>query len=143
MSTNPLSQLDVTTLSVKRAQYEAFEFSLVPDGVRVQNNSHANPENHEYTVTVQNGLPTTCTCPADANYPSACKHRIAVAIRRPILDAVAQQRLLTDGGARGFRSTDNQTHAESDADPECDCVELRSDLSCWECFREERHADRE
>lgn len=141
--TTPLSQLQVTTRTIKRAQYEAFEFSLVPNGVCVRNTSHANPENHEYTVRVHDGLPTACTCPADTNYPSACKHRIAVAIRRPLLNALAQQQLLTDGGPQLSTPDEAQTVDESKPEEECDCADLSGDLPCWECFRKQRQAERD
>jgi hypothetical protein len=79
-STNPLSKLSFTKKVAKRAQYEAFEFTLVPEGVGVRNGSHANPEEHEYLVTIGEGTPQTCTCPVNARFAGACKHRVAVAI---------------------------------------------------------------
>ncbi|WP_435066079.1 SWIM zinc finger family protein [Halobaculum sp. EA56] len=88
-SATALRALDPTTRVIKRAQYECFEFTLCPEGTRVRNESYADPENHEYTVRVEGGFPTACTCPADTNRPEACKHRVAVAIRRPILAAAS------------------------------------------------------
>lgn len=82
-----LDRLDVSTRALKRAQYEAFDFRLTDDGVTVRNGSHAAPEEHVYTVTVAGGVPTACTCPADEHHEPACKHRLAVAIREPVLDA--------------------------------------------------------
>src|SRR6056297_1828761 len=84
---HPLERLDFPTRVAKRAQYEAFEFTVTDDGVRVRNCSHADPTDHEYTVTVEDGLPTACTCPADKRFAGACKHRVAVAIRDPVLAA--------------------------------------------------------
>ena len=91
---HPLTQLQTNRRTIKRAQYEAFEFSLTTRGVLVRNASHANPADHEYLVTIQDGLPTTCECPADEHSEGACKHRVAVVIRRPVLDtAIAAQRV--------------------------------------------------
>jgi len=83
---------------LKRAQYEAFELSLFEGDIIVRNASHANPSEHEYRITIQDGRPTKCSCPADANYKGACKHRVGVAIRRPVLEAASEMQVLTDGG---------------------------------------------
>jgi len=143
MSTDLFGELDVTKRTVKRAQYEALEFALSPDGVQVRNNSHANPEDHEYLVEVVDGVPTACTCPADAKYDGACKHRIAVAIRRPILDAVRRQQLVADGGvSSASKPKENEPRDDEDNDQdhldECDCADLGSDFPCWECYRSGR-----
>jgi len=86
---HPLNKLEFTSRVAKRAQYEAFEFTLVADGIKVRNGSHANPEEHEYLVRIDNGVPVSCSRPADEHYEGACKHRVAVAIRRPLVDAIA------------------------------------------------------
>ena len=139
MPTNPLEQLAVTRRTVKRAQYEAFEFSLTPNGVQVRNASHANPEDHEYVVEIDDSVPTACTCPADENYSTACKHRIAVAIRRPILDAATHQQIVADGGRVQSKLGDRvHTADESSDERECDCADLSGDFPCWECFRSGR-----
>ncbi|MFC7079534.1 SWIM zinc finger family protein [Halorussus caseinilyticus] len=96
--TTPLARLKTTNRVRKRFQYEAFEFELRDDDICVRNGSYADPENHEYTVRIEDDLPTACTCPADAKYSGACKHRVAVALRQPILDAVRHHQLLADGG---------------------------------------------
>ncbi|MFB6202554.1 MAG: SWIM zinc finger family protein [Halorhabdus sp.] len=87
-SNHPLARLEFSRRVAKRAQYEAFEFTVTPAGARVRNCSHANPDAHEYLVTVQDGVPIACTCPADEHYDGACKHRVAVAIREPVLGSV-------------------------------------------------------
>ncbi|MFC6763573.1 SWIM zinc finger family protein [Natrinema soli] len=86
-SAHPIERLDPTQRTLRRAQYEAFEFELVAQGVLVRNASHANPEDHEYLVTIEDGLPHSCPCPADEHHQGACKHRVAVAIRTPVLEA--------------------------------------------------------
>ncbi|WP_267643484.1 SWIM zinc finger family protein [Haloarchaeobius amylolyticus] len=133
MSENPLSKLQYLTRVGKRAQYEAFEFELTSTGVRVRNCSHANPGKHEYLVTVNDGVPTACTCPADANYEGACKHRIAVAIRRPVLDSATENQLVADGGAR---PVEPNSETRSAPDPDCDCDTLPDDSPCWPCYRD-------
>lgn len=131
-----LSILEFTTRTAKRAQYEAFEFTVTADGVQVRNTSYANPSAHEYLVTVRNGIPTRCECPADAKYEGACKHRVAVAIRTPLLDAVTQ-RLATDGGVQ----TDQNTSRRDDGERPDDCLCVAdSDFPCWECYRRGRRS---
>lgn len=134
----PLAQLDVSNRVLKRAQYEAFEFSLDANagGILVRNTSHADPANHEYRATVQDDLPIGCECPADANYEGACKHRVAVAIRRPLLDAVRTTQVATDGGTTPRTQTQNVNTSDTAAEPDdCDCADLRGDFPCWECYR--------
>ena len=100
MHTQPISLEEVPTRVLKRAQYEAFEFELLDSRVRVRNESYADPENHEYEVTVDDGVPTACTCPADTRFDNPCKHRVAVAIRRPILEFIEEVQVVADGGLR-------------------------------------------
>lgn len=83
----PISQLDPTKRVLKRAQYEAFKFSLLNGNVLVRNASYSDPTEHEYLVTVHDGLPKSCDCPADTHSQGPCKHRVAVAIRTSILEA--------------------------------------------------------
>jgi hypothetical protein len=95
--TDRLARLDCETPArvLRRAQEETFAFALlatVPGsgeavGLRVRNESHPEPAAHEYRVTVREGRPVACTCPADSEYDAACKHRVAVAIRPPVLTA--------------------------------------------------------
>lgn len=87
----PLDDLDTTTRVLKRAQYEAFAFAIDattdPPSVVVRNESHADPSDDEYRVTITDGVPTACECPADQHYEGACKHRVAIAIRDRLLRA--------------------------------------------------------
>ncbi|WP_267644111.1 SWIM zinc finger family protein [Haloarchaeobius amylolyticus] len=136
MSTNPLSKLKYLTRVGKRAQYEAFEFELTPAGVRIRNCSHANPSEHEYLVTVDDGVPSSCTCPANANYDGACKHRIAVAIRQPVLESATQNQLVADGGTRPAKSSVDSEDSSSLED--CDCDSLTDGFPCWPCYRDEK-----
>ena len=123
MSANAFSRLDTTSRIVKRAQYEAFDFELCGTDILVRNCSHQHPAEHEYHVTIEDGLPTSCTCPADAAYDTPCKHRVAVAIRPRILNIATKAQAVTDGGVA--------TVAQQD-DDECDCDGL-DDFPCWHC----------
>jgi len=140
MSTNPLEELDVTNRILKRAQYEAMEFALAPDGVQVRNDSYTNPDEHEYLVEVEDELPTSCTCPADETYSGACKHRVAVAIRRPILEVATQQQLIADGGISRRQATKSHRESEEESPdhPDCDCGDLSGDFPCWDCYHNGR-----
>ena len=102
-----LDRLDCSTNTrvLWRAQDQSFAFSLVanatidapPVRLRVRNESYADPAAHAYRVTVREGRPVACTCPADAAYEDACKHRVAIAIRPAILHA-ARKLARLDGG---------------------------------------------
>src|SRR6056297_338280 len=127
-----LDRLDPTNRVLKRAQYEAFAFALLDGDVQVRNESHPNPGNHEYRVTIQDGVPVACECPADETYDGACKHRVAIAIRPRILKIVANMQLVADGGS----VDDHPPSAEPEDDPpeNCDCNDL-GEFPCWECVR--------
>jgi hypothetical protein len=114
---HPLTRLQTNRRTIKRAQYEAFEFSLMTRGILVRNASHANPADHEYLVTIRDGLPASCECPADEHYEGACKHRVAVAIRRPVLDAaIAAQRVSDHLADRGSDHAVRHGQAPTNAD---------------------------
>lgn len=136
MSEHVLTHLDVSNRFLKRAQYEAFEFTVLDEGVLVRNGSYTNPDDHEYLVTVVDGVPIHCSCPADRTYTPACKHRLAVAIREPVLDAASRATAPTpvaDGGTKSSSATEFAT--EQDDPPEwCDCADLSDDFPCWGCY---------
>ena len=134
---HPLEELEFSSRVAKRAQYEALEFTVTNEGVRVRNGSHANPENHEYLVRVVDGLPVQCACPADHNYEGACKHRVAVAIRRPVLEAArqAEKPLASDGGKIPSKACNNEQSGEAgNGEPE-DCPDCIDEFPCWDCYR--------
>ncbi|WP_327053404.1 SWIM zinc finger family protein [Halomicrococcus gelatinilyticus] len=131
-----LDRLDPTNRILKRAQYEAFAFALLDGDVQVRNESHSDPDDHEYRVTIQDGVPVACECPADETYDGPCKHRVAVAIRPRILEVVATIQLVADGG----RDVDDHTPSadpEPDSPENCDCDDL-GEFPCWECVRTSR-----
>jgi len=129
--------LDADTTVEKRAQWEGFEFTLLEDGdVEVVNGSHDEPEEHTYTVHVQGGIPSDCTCPAFEYQDGACKHMVAVTIREPVLEAAtAEPTLKADGGV----TIEAVEGDHSDERPEdCDCGEWNQGLNlpCWPCYRD-------
>jgi len=135
MAITLLDSLEPTNRVLKRAQYEAFEFSLLDGDIRVRNESHQNPADHEYRVTVVDGVPAACgECPADAVYDGVCKHRVAVAIRPQILDIVKKTQAITDSGVvtDGERQGDQSDTGDT---TQCDCDGLSNDFPCWECVR--------
>jgi hypothetical protein len=132
--------LNVSNRFLKRAQYEAFSFTILDEGVLVRNGSYTNPDDHEYLVTVIDEIPVRCTCPADRKYEPACKHRLAVAIREPVLTAARQvspARPVADGGTHAATEPDIE-NSEPDPPARCDCTDLSDDFPCWECYRRGR-----
>ena len=136
MNTNALSELQPDATTAKRAQYEAFEFALESPGhIRVTNGSYGDEsDDHTYTVAVDNGVPTSCECPADTYGSGACKHRVAVAIRAPVLEAAtgSQRDVATDGGE--VLET-NQNGEERPDDCECLPTFNPEGLGCFPCWQ--------
>jgi hypothetical protein len=84
-------------------------------------------------VEVDGGVPVSCECPADQRYNGACKHRVGVAIRTPVLRAVriSQAGVVTDGGI--VESDPNKQG--KDRNPKKRCEECIGKFPCWECYR--------
>jgi hypothetical protein len=122
-----LPEFDPPTRVLKRAQYEAFAFELLDGDVRVRNESYAEPTAHEYRVRIRDGVPDSCSCPADASGDGPCKHRVAVAIRPQVLELAVQMRIVADGGSTS-RDDDDTT------DLPCECEQLSEALPCWNCI---------
>jgi len=131
----PLAELDPSKRILKRAQYEAFQFSLHEGNVLVRNESHADPENHEYRVTIKDGLPVSCECPADEHAEEACKHRVGVAIRPSIIESATEVQALTDGGTK-TRELPEEDLPEEEPTPGCE--HLDEEFPCWECVQSGR-----
>ena len=108
---------DETTL--KRARWEHLRLAACPGAGRVNvcNYSYgvaaARSGEHTYTVTVEAGEPTACTCPAAKYRDGPCKHALAVADAPDVIaeamgapragrssDGVVR-RVATDGGSQG------------------------------------------
>lgn len=127
--------LDADATVEKRAQWEGFEFTILEgDDVEVVNGSYDEPEEHTYTVHVEGGIPSDCTCPAFKYQDGACKHMVAVTIREPVLDAVtAEPTLKADGGVTVKAGESDHPNKRPD---DCDCSPLFEDLPCWPCYRD-------
>lgn len=134
MSRHPLTELGPANRVLKRAQYEAFAFSLVARGIRVRNESHRDPADHEYHVTVSEGVPTRCECPADTIHDTPCKHRVALAVRPRLLELVAAVQTVADATERPAPAHPARGHNNANARA-CDCAALPDDFPCWECVR--------
>ncbi|SDG02717.1 SWIM zinc finger family protein [Halorientalis regularis] len=129
--------LDADVTVEKRASWEAFEFTLLGNGdVEVVNTSHEEPEEHTYTVHVEGGIPSDCTCPAFEYQNGACKHMVAVAIREPVLGAASDEpKMKADGGVTVEAGESDHSDERPD---DCDCGEWNQGLglSCWPCYRD-------
>jgi hypothetical protein len=137
--TDVVDVLDADVTTEKRAQWEAFEFTVLGGGdVKVVNDSHENADDHTYTVHVESGIPSDCSCPADTYQEGACKHRVAVAIREPVLEAATEdQPVRADGGTATLDSFGGDDR-DDDRPEDCDCDELSGDFPCWPCVRDSR-----
>jgi len=145
---HPLAALTFSSRVAKRAQYEQFDITPVGSDFRVRNESHANPAEHEYLVKMDGTVPIACTCPADERFDGACKHRVAIAIRRPARDcpsnpSEAASRIRGDGGPSVERRAEKVSTADESQQRTCkadsdDCEDCLPDLPCWECYRRGR-----
>ena len=76
--------------TLKRARWEPLRLAACPGTGRVNvcNLSYGVHEkaDHTYTVTVDRGQPTDCTCPAASYQSGPCKHVVAVAADREVLE---------------------------------------------------------
>lgn len=145
MCTNAIDALEFDASTRKRAQYEAFDFELEAPGLMtVRNESHENADEHSYRVNVEDGIPVACECPSDTYHDGACKHRVAVAIREPVLEAATEyerteeSEVATDGGTTVERSAANasaQEQHDNERPANCDCLPTFEDLPCWPCYR--------
>jgi hypothetical protein len=141
---HPLDALETTNRSLHRAQTESFAFRLHDGAVLVRNLTYENPSEHEYRVTIDDGVPVDCTCPAEATFAPACKHRVAVAIRDAVRESATRMQVAADGGpvdaaTHARDSTQTPEPAADDSAPkECDCDDLPDGSPCWPCYRDGR-----
>jgi SWIM zinc finger len=94
-----------------------------PEMVEVTNESHENPPDHQYTVSIDDVTEElmTCTCPHYVHRSAFCKHMAAV------------ENATEEGTLEAFPLED-----EDDTEPEdCDCDGL-GDFPCWPYVRTER-----
>ena len=104
-----------TEKTLKRARWEHLRLAACPGArhVNVTNYSYgveaAQGGEHTYTVAIgPDGLPTECTCPADEYQPGPCKHAVACAGDREVLDEAMH------GGSDSVRQ---YTETDNDANP--------------------------
>ncbi|WP_323675262.1 SWIM zinc finger family protein [Halorubellus sp. PRR65] len=146
-----VEHLTFTALTRKRAEWEAWEFTVVgPYQVKVTNASYGYlSEEHAYVVGVEERegvvVPAECACPADVHGDKACKHRVAAATvagptvlnaavdfenPAPDPDALASATTAADLlTLRGGVPDD----AQSEECPECAGL---SSMPCWACVRD-------
>jgi len=139
MSKSLIEVLDADEQVEKRAQWEAFEFTVLGDGdVEVVNASHETPDDHTYIVYVEGGIPSDCTCPAWEYQPGACKHMVTVAIREPVLEAASREQPVRADGGVTLDSFDGDNHDDDGRPDDCDCGDWNDGLglSCWPCYRD-------
>ncbi|ODR80044.1 hypothetical protein BG842_02980 [Haladaptatus sp. W1] len=120
MSTKTPSELEADETAQKRAQWEQFSFDVdAPGLIEVTNESHENPADHQYVVSIDDVTEElmACTCPHHVHRNAFCKHMAAVE------DAT------DDGTLDAFPPEDNETEPE-----DCDCDGL-GDFPCWPCVR--------
>ncbi|ADJ16717.1 hypothetical protein [Halalkalicoccus jeotgali] len=92
-------------------------------------------------MNVEEGFPVACECPSDTYHDGACNHRVAVAIREPVLKAASdyesgeEQEVATDGGTTVERSGSNEYCAKN-RPTDCGCLPMFEDLPCWPCYRD-------
>jgi hypothetical protein len=147
--------------TAKRAEWEAFEFTIVgPHLVEVANASYGfEKDDHTYTVgvAVREGVafPAECECPADIHRDQDCKHKVALAtVGGPvILEASANyptesessgrsnvppflDKLRADGGAATAGAGGDSISPYEASPDDCDCAELSDGFPCWPCVRD-------
>ncbi|ODR79565.1 hypothetical protein BG842_06580 [Haladaptatus sp. W1] len=91
-----------------------------PGLIEVTNESHENPAEHQYVVSIDDVTEElmACTCPHHIHRNAFCKHMAAV------------ENATDDGTLNAFPSED-----EDDTNPEdCDCDGLNG-FPCWPCVR--------
>jgi hypothetical protein len=121
MSTKTPSELEADETAQQRAQAEQFAFDVdAPGLVDVTNQSHENPADHQYIVSINdvtNEL-IACTCPHHIHRTAFCKHMATV-------------EHATDDRTLDAFPSENEANAEPE---DCDCDGL-GDFPCWPCVR--------
>lgn len=144
MTENVLSELEYSEKAAKRAEWESFEFSVPATGVVVvANASYGNEkDDHTHSVNVERGVPVGCSCKSDEYQDGACKHRVAVAINTPVLEAATAPKLLADGGVVSAAEPPESDASEGCPNGNGDVCEVGTGKErpemCWPCFEESR-----
>ena len=122
----------------QRARRERFSMTVLDgDGggyVNVRNDSHGDDAGaHTYSVAVESGEATDCSCPHAVHRGAHCKHQVAVE-NRPLVVSSASAAgaspapaIATDGGERG---EDTDGDGARDVSPCPGCGSLTVDDTC-------------
>ena len=125
MPANVLDRLESvpSTTTLKRAQWEAFAFTVCPNGVvNVTNASYGlDARGHTYSVRLDDttnsdddGVPVACSCAHHEHRNATCKHMVAVAITAPVrIAATYALRVAADNGD-ATSTLDAETDAYAD-----------------------------
>lgn len=131
----------------QRAKWEAFSFAVRDDGtIEVTNESHENPDDHQYLVSLDDRLEDGCTCEAAQYFEEDCKHRRA-ARNHPAIRAAAEtateqfraEKARADGGAAMEAPAEEEDEETcKNGTKGCGGPESNADgeLSCFECYTE-------
>jgi hypothetical protein len=148
-----LSDLEFDSRTRKRAEWEAFEYTVIAGNqIQVVNGSYgAEKDEHEYTVTVEQDdtgeiTPLHCDCPAFQYQSGACKHQVAVAMHTVVLGAAvaytnnsdtdpAAPVILADGGEVIPAETDAEGCDEDWCPGPRECDD--DPVPFFDCFRTE------
>lgn len=106
----------------RRAQWEGFEFGVPTDGyVLVRNVSKAEPS--VYTVAVEGGRASSCSCPdwTHREPNGGCKHMRAVEAQSGVMLAA---------------SVGGEVTREDARPADCTCLPTFERLPCWPCYRD-------
>lgn len=120
MSKNATATQERTDKRTLRARWEGFEFSIHQEGrVTVRNVSKAEPT--EYTVTVEGGRASSCSCPdwKHREPEGGCKHMRAVEVQSGVMLAA---------------SVGNEVSREDARPADCACLASFEGIPCWPCF---------
>ena len=85
--------------------------------VNVCNESHNDDSNHTYSVEVNDGEATGCSCPHAVHRGAHCKHQIVVE-NSPIVVSIASAAtapVVTDGGKSTITDDDDERPARSES----------------------------
>jgi DNA-directed RNA polymerase subunit M/transcription elongation factor TFIIS len=117
---------DEPTKSERRAEWEGFEFRVPAEGaVRIENVSYGDESGeHVYVVSVEDGIPFDCTCPAWKYHTpdGGCKHMKAVENRPAVTRAASMtnsQQVATDGGQPVEDDESAETNEQDDDGADC------------------------
>jgi TFIIF-interacting CTD phosphatase-like protein len=125
MRTKQSATRDGDETAQKRAQAEQFSFDVdAPGLVEVTNESHENPADHQYVVSIDDVTDElmACTCPHHVHRNAFYKHMAAV------------EHATDDGTLDGFPSEDDDAEPDDAESLECECDGLNGS-PCWSCVK--------